>query len=37
MKVDPKTVDFVLDMFIAVLTAVRDVVVRHHKEDAQTE
>lgn len=37
MKVDPKTVDFVLDMIVAVLTAVRDVVVKHHNEDALTE
>ena len=37
MNVDPKTVDFVLDMIVAVLTAVRDVVVKHHKEDALTE
>lgn len=32
MKVDPKTVDFVLDMLVAVLAAVRDVVVKYHDE-----
>ena len=37
MKVDPKTVDFVLDMLVAVLSAVRDVVLKHHDEDARPE
>lgn len=37
MKVDPKTVDFVLDMLVAVLSAVRDVVLKHHGEDARPE
>ena len=37
MKVDPKTVDFVLDMLVAVLSAVRDVVVKHHSEDVLPE
>ena len=35
MKVDPKTVDFVLDMLIAVLSAVRNVALKHHSEDAR--
>lgn len=37
MKVDPKTVDFVLDMLVAVLFAVRDVVLKHQDEDARPE
>lgn len=37
MKVDPKTVDFVLDMLVAVLSAVRDVVLKHHADDAKSE
>ena len=32
MKVDIKTVDFVLDMLVAVLSAVRDVVVKHYSD-----
>ena len=37
MKVDLKTVDFVLDMLIEVLSAVRNVALKHHSEDARPE
>ena len=37
MKVDPKTVDFALDMLVAVLSTVRDVALKHHSEDARPE
>ena len=37
MEVDLKTVDFVLDMLVAVLSAVRDVALKHHSEDARPE
>lgn len=33
MKVDPKTVDFVLDMISTVFAAIRDVVHRYYFED----
>ena len=35
MRVDIKTVDFVLDMLVAVLSAVRGVVVRHYSDGTE--
>lgn len=35
MRIDIKTVDFVLDMLVAVFSAVRDVVVKHYSDRAE--